>query len=90
MKRSEVGPDVNKKEKKVVGKESNDSFAKDLGKEVALLTPPPAPPRSEIPEASFVLPDLTITNLFLNPKKRLAVTLANIGNSPLPMGLGNL
>jgi hypothetical protein len=90
MERSEVGPDVNKKEKKVVGKESNDSFAKDLGKEVALLTPPPAPPRSEIPEASFLLPDLTITNLFLNPKKRLAVTLANIGNSPLPMGLGNL
>ena len=90
MERSEVGPDVDKKEKKVGEKESNDSFAKDLGKEVALLTPPPAPPRSEIPEASFLLPDLTITNLFLNPKKRLAVTLANIGNSPLPMGLGNL
>ena len=90
MERSGVGPDVNKKEKKVVGKESNDSFAKDLGKEVALLIPPPAPPKIEIPKTSSLLPDLTITNLFLNPKKRLAVTLANIGNSPLPMGLGNL
>jgi len=88
--RSEVSPDADKKGKMVEEKESHDDFAKDLGKEVAHLTPLPAPPRSEIPEASFLLPDLTITNLFLNPKKRLAVTIANIGNSPLSMGLGNL
>jgi hypothetical protein len=44
----------------------------------------------EVPEAPSLLPDLTITNLFLNPRKRLSVTVANIGNSPLPMGFGNL
>jgi hypothetical protein len=81
---------MDKKGKVVEGKKSHDDFAGDLGKEVAHLTPPPAPPRPESPEASLFLPDLIITNLFLNPKKRLAVTIANIGNSPLPMGLGNL
>ncbi len=90
IERSEVSTDVDKRAKMVEEKESDDYLAKDLGEEVAHLTPPPAPPSLEVPEASLLLPDLTITNLFLNPKKRLAVTIANIGNSPLPMGLGNL
>jgi archaellum component FlaG (FlaF/FlaG flagellin family) len=41
-------------------------------------------------EAKTLLPDLTITDLFLNPQKKLAVTIANIGDSPLPLGGGNL
>ncbi len=90
IERSQVIPEVDEKEKTVEEEESKDYFAKDLQKEVAHLTPPPAPPILEAPKAAPLLPDLTITNLFLNPKKRLAVTLANIGTSPLPMGLGNL
>lgn len=63
---------------------------KEVEKEVALLTPPVAPPTLEVPEEPPVLPDLTISNVFLNGKKRLVVILANIGNGPFPMGHGNL
>jgi hypothetical protein len=87
---SEVIPEVDKQGKMVEEKESKDDFAKDLQKEVAHLAPSPPPPIIEAPKAPPLLPDLTITNLFLNPKKRLAVTLANIGTSPLPMGVGSL
>jgi len=38
----------------------------------------------------LLLPDLTITDLFLNPQRKLAVTIANVGESPLPLGAGNL
>jgi hypothetical protein len=41
-------------------------------------------------EPKTLLPDLTITDLFLNPRKKLAVTIANIGDSPLPLDGGNL
>jgi hypothetical protein len=78
IERSEIAPDVDKNAKVAEGKE------------MAHLAPPSSLPRPGIPEGSFLLPDLTITNLFLNSKKRLAVTVANIGNSPFPMGLGNL
>jgi len=90
VERSEISPKIDQKEEIEKTKELKEEVAKDLGIEVAHLTPPPVPPRLEVPEAPLLLPDLTITNLFLNPKKRLSVTLANIGNSPLPMGLGNL
>jgi archaellum component FlaG (FlaF/FlaG flagellin family) len=56
--------------------EENNAFTKILGKEVS--------------EVKILLPDLTITDLFLNPRKKLAVTIANIGDSPLPLGGGNL
>ena len=56
--------------------EENNAFTKILGKEVS--------------EVKLLLPDLTITDLFLNPRKKLAVTIANIGESPLPLGGGNL
>jgi archaellum component FlaG (FlaF/FlaG flagellin family) len=56
--------------------EENNAFTKILGKEVL--------------EAKTLLPDLTITDLFLNTRKKLAVTIANIGDSPLPLGGGNL
>ena len=82
--------EVKEKEKIEETKKLREEAAKDLSQEVAHLTPPPVPARLEAPEAPPLLPDLTITNLFLNPKKRLAVTIANIGNSPLPMALGNL
>src|SRR3990172_4864526 len=90
VEKTEVIPEVDKTEEREDEKEWNDSLPEDLGEEVALLTPPPAPPRLEAPKEILLLPDLTITNLFLDPKKRLAVTIANVGNSPLPMGFGNL
>jgi hypothetical protein len=87
---SEVIPEVDKQGKVAEEKESQNDFTKDLQKEVAHLTPSPPPPIIEAPKTPPLLPDLTITNLFLNPKKRLAVTLANIGTSPLPMAAGSL
>jgi subtilase family serine protease len=49
--------------------EENNVFTKILGKEKL--------------EPKTFLPDLTITDLFLNPRKKLAVTIANIGDSHL-------
>jgi hypothetical protein len=63
---------------------------REVEKDVALLTPPSAPPKLEVHEESHPLSDLTILNLFLDRKKRLVVTLANIGNSPFSMGTGSL
>jgi hypothetical protein len=41
-------------------------------------------------EVKPLLPDLIITDLFLNPQRKLTVTIANIGDGPLPLGEGNL
>ncbi len=41
-------------------------------------------------EIKSLLPDLTVTNLFLTPQRKLAVTIANIGETPVPLGGGNL
>jgi hypothetical protein len=49
--------------------------------------PSPAAPALSQP---ILLPDLTITDLFLTPRRKLAVTISNIGDSPLPLGGGNL
>ncbi len=56
--------------------EENNAFTKIMGKEEL--------------EPRTLLPDLTIADLFLNPRKKLAVTISNIGDSPLPLGGGNL
>jgi hypothetical protein len=77
------------KEKELKEKELKEVVVKDLSREITHLTPP-SPPRLETPELLPLLPDLAITNLFLSPKKRLTVTIANIGKSPVPIGLGNL
>jgi hypothetical protein len=65
----------------------------DVTKDVVQLPPPPELPTElpivEAPEEP-PLPDLAITGLLLNSKKRVLVTMSNIGNSPLPMELGNL
>jgi archaellum component FlaG (FlaF/FlaG flagellin family) len=64
-------------ERKIVEEtEVNNAFIKVLGIEKLEVKP--------------ALPDLTITDLFLNPRKKLAVTIANIGDSPLSLGGGNL
>ncbi len=81
---------VKEKEKIEETKELREEAVKDLSQEVAHLAPPPALPGLKAPEAPPLLPDLTITNLFLNPEKRLTITIANIGKSPLPIGLGKL
>jgi hypothetical protein len=88
---SQDGKKEEKKEEKKDEQESSDSAGKDSKEEIALLEPPPPePPRIEAPKESPILPDLTITNVFLDGKKRLAVTIANIGDGPLPMRFGSL
>ncbi len=56
--------------------EENKVFPKVLGKEKSEAKPLP--------------PDLTITDLFLNLQRKLSVTLANIGESPIPLKNLNL
>jgi hypothetical protein len=56
--------------------EANNVFVKVLGKEKLEVKP--------------LLPDLSITDLFLNPRRKLAITIANNGDGPLPLGGGNL
>jgi hypothetical protein len=91
---SEVILDAGQKEKmeeeKKLEEEGTKDLTKDLIKDMAHLTPPPALPSIEAPEEPLHLPDIAITDLFLSPKKRVTVTMSNIGNSPLPMELGNL
>jgi hypothetical protein len=41
-------------------------------------------------ESKPLLPDGAITDLFLTPRRELAVTIFNSGESPLPLGDGNL
>jgi hypothetical protein len=51
------------------------------------VTPePPSPPISQ----PVLLPDLIVSDLFLNPQKKLVVTITNIGDTPLPLGGGSL
>ena len=74
--RHEVRAVVDNEEKMVEENEGNNVFIKVLGKEKIEVKP--------------LLPDLTITDLFLNPQRKLVVTIANIGDSPLPLWGGNL
>src|SRR4030042_1679714 len=72
--RHEVRAFVDNEEKVAEENEVNNVFIKVLGKEILEVKP--------------LLPDLTITDLLLNPQRKLAVTIANIGDSPLPFGGG--
>jgi hypothetical protein len=74
--RHEVRAVLDKEERTVEENESSKVFPKVLGKE-KLETKP-------------LLPDLAITDLFLTPRRELAVVIANSGDSPLPLGEGNL
>jgi len=74
--RHEVRAVLDKEEKTVEENKLSNVFPKVLGKEKS--------------EAKPLLPDLAITDLFLTPRKELAVTIANVGDSPLPLGEGNL
>ena len=74
--RHEVRAVLDKEEKTVEENELSNVFPKVLGKEKL--------------EAKPLLPDLAITDLFLTPQRKLAVTIANFGDSPLPLGEGNL
>ncbi len=56
---------------------------------IVLLTPPPQQ-KSEPPVERLDLPDIAITDLFLNREKKLVVAVANIGKGPLSAGSGNL
>ena len=44
----------------------------------------------EIPKKIPLLPDIAVTGLVLDQKRRLVVTVANMGDQPLPLGKGNL
>ncbi len=74
--RHEIRVIIDNEKKMVEENEANNVFTIILGKEKLEVEP--------------LLPDLTITNLFLNPQRKLAVTISNIGDSPLPLGGGNL
>ncbi|MFB3884986.1 MAG: hypothetical protein ACE144_07140 [Thermodesulfobacteriota bacterium] len=90
-----IGPVKKPEERAAVDKEkkveevSKEEVQKEVEAEVAHLTPA-SPPKVEVPESLPLLPDLAMTSLFLNPKKRLSITIANIGKSPVPIGLGHL
>ena len=75
--RHEVRVILDNEERVVEENEWNNVLTKVLGIEKVEVTP-------------LLLPDLTITDLFLNPQRKLAVTIANVGGSPLPLGAGNL
>jgi hypothetical protein len=72
----EVRAVLDKEEKTVENNELSNVFPKVLVKEKL--------------EAKPLFPDLAITDLFLTPRKEVAVTIANFGDSPLPLGEGNL
>jgi hypothetical protein len=74
--RHEVRAVLDKEEKTVEENKLSNVFPKVLGKEKS--------------EANPLLPDLRITDLFLNPQRKLSVTIANTGDSPLPLKVGNL
>jgi len=74
--RHEVRVLVDNEEKMVEESLENNVFVKILGKESI--------------EAKPLLPDLTITDVFLSSQRKLAVTIANIGESPVPLPGGNL
>jgi hypothetical protein len=88
--RSEVRPDTDQKRMTEEAKKTEEEGTKDLTKDMVHLTPPPELPSIEAPKEPLHLPDLAITDLFLSPKKRVTVTMSNMGDSPLPMELGNL
>jgi hypothetical protein len=90
MEESVVIPEVEKKDEIAEKKGSRDSPTEVEKTEVAHVTPSIPIAVLVTAERAAPLPDLTITDLFFNPKKRLTVTLANVGEGPLPMEAGNL
>jgi archaellum component FlaG (FlaF/FlaG flagellin family) len=72
----EVRAVLDKEEKTVEENVSSKVFPKVLGKEKI--------------EAKPLLPDLAITDIFLTPRKEVAVMIANSGDSPLPLADGSL
>jgi len=74
--RHEVRAVLDKEEKTVEENKLSNVFPKVLGKEKL--------------EAKPLLPDLAITDLFLTPRRELAVVIANFGDSPLFLREGNL
>jgi hypothetical protein len=72
----EVRAVLDKEEKMVEENELSNVFPKVLGKEKFETKP--------------LIPDLAITDLFLTPRKELAVVIANFGDSPLSLKEGNL
>ena len=74
--RHEVQAVVDNEKKIVEVNEANNILIKSLGEEKLGIKP--------------LLPDLLVTDLFLNPQRKLAVIISNIGDAPLPLGGGSL
>ncbi len=74
--RHEVRAVLDKEEKVSEGNEPGAVFPKVLG--------------TEKPEAKLPLFDFAVTDLFLTPRRKVAVTIANLGDSSLSLGEGNL
>jgi archaellum component FlaG (FlaF/FlaG flagellin family) len=74
--RHEVRAVLDNEGRMVEENEENNVFVESLGEEKG--------------EAKPLLPDLTVTHLFLNGQRKLAVTITNIGDSSVPLPGGNL
>jgi len=74
--RHEVRVVLDREEKTPEGNKPSNVFPKILGKESTEVKP--------------LLPDLAVTDLFLTPQRKLAVTVTNIGDGLLPLDKGNL
>lgn len=87
----------NEPERSAISQDENKNVEENLTKDLSATAPgleeagspagpvlplPIAPPGT--PVKSISLPDLAITNLWLTPQRRLTVTMANIGEGPLP------
>jgi hypothetical protein len=76
--------------------ESNNTLTKVLSYEMLVRLPPPSlslppvPPKPEDPEPALLSPEIRVTDLTLDPQRRVVVTLANVGKGVFPLRDGTL
>jgi hypothetical protein len=76
--------------------ESNNVLTKTLSYEMLVRLPspssslPPLPPKPEDPEVTLLSPEIRVTDLSLNPQRRVTVTLANVGKGVFLLRDGTL
>lgn len=91
----EVKAVIDLKNERIDENESNNILVKVLGRERSALLPPPSAPLPPLPgpdksKEAALRPDITITNISLNPQRRLVITLRNKGEGAFRMGSGSL
>ncbi|NWF92980.1 MAG: hypothetical protein HXY46_08685 [Syntrophaceae bacterium] len=80
--RKDEGIAVERESKEPVTRDSPTEVQKSEVTDIPASIPAAAP---LTPEKAVPRPDLTVTDLSFDPKKRLTVTLANVGDGPLPL-----